>query len=85
MLTRQYRHPIGQVIFLGSVPVRIVGVTSPQESGFMISDNLNVWVPYTTAMRRLMGIGWLRNITVRVSDDAPSAAAEHRPTEAAPG
>ncbi|MDE2077474.1 MAG: MacB family efflux pump subunit [Burkholderiales bacterium] len=69
-------NPIGQVIFLGSVPVRIVGVTSPQESGFMITDNLNVWVPYTTAMRRLMGIGWLRNITVRVSDDAPSAAAE---------
>jgi macrolide transport system ATP-binding/permease protein len=69
-------NPVGQVIFLGSVPVRIVGVTSPQESGFMISDNLNVWVPYTTAMRRLIGTRWLRNITVRISDDAPSAAAE---------
>ncbi len=69
-------NPVGQVIFLGSVPVRIIGVTSPQESGFMISDNLNVWVPYTTAMRRLLGVRWLRNITVRVSDDVPSAAAE---------
>ncbi|MDE2593008.1 MAG: MacB family efflux pump subunit [Burkholderiales bacterium] len=68
--------PVGQVIFLGSVPVRIIGVTSPQESGFMISDNLNVWVPYTTAMRRLLGVRWLRNITVRISDDVPSAAAE---------
>ena len=58
------------------LPVRIVGVTSPQESGFMISDNLNVWVPYTTAMRRLLGVRWLRNITVRISDDVPSAAAE---------
>ncbi|TAK97543.1 MAG: MacB family efflux pump subunit [Aquabacterium sp.] len=69
-------NPVGQVIFLGSVPVRIIGVTSPQESGFMISDNLNVWVPYTTAMRRLLGVRWLRNITVRISDDVPSAAAE---------
>ena len=69
-------NPVGQVIFLGSVPVRIVGVTSPQESGFMISDNLNVWVPYTTAMRRLLGVRWLRNITVRISDEVPSAAAE---------
>ncbi|MGE5452365.1 MAG: MacB family efflux pump subunit [Acidobacteriota bacterium] len=69
-------NPVGQVIFLGSVPVRIIGVTSPQESGFMISDNLNVWVPYTTAMRRLLGVRWLRNITVRISDNAPSAAAE---------
>ncbi len=69
-------NPVGQVIFLGSVPVRIIGVTSPQESGFMISDNLNVWVPYTTAMRRLLGVRWLRNITVRISDEVPSAAAE---------
>jgi macrolide transport system ATP-binding/permease protein len=69
-------NPVGQVIFLGSVPVRIVGVTSPQESGFMISDNLNVWVPYTTAMRRLIGTTSLRNITVRIRDDVPSAAAE---------
>ncbi|MGH6649009.1 ABC transporter permease, partial [Aquabacterium sp.] len=39
--------PIGQVIFLGNVPVRVVGVTAPQESAFMASDSLNVWVPYT--------------------------------------
>ncbi len=49
-------NPIGQVIFLGAVPVRIIGVTSPQESAFAMSDNLNVWVPYTTAMRRMMGV-----------------------------
>lgn len=68
--------PVGQVIFLGAVPVRIIGVTAPQESAFVMSDNLNVWVPYTTAMRRLMGVRWLRNITVRISDAVPSAAAE---------
>ncbi|MFN4265934.1 MAG: MacB family efflux pump subunit [Aquabacterium sp.] len=68
--------PVGQVIFLGAVPVRIIGVTAPQESAFAMSDNLNVWVPYTTAMRRLIGVRWLRSITVRISDAVPSAAAE---------
>ncbi len=69
-------NPIGQVIFLGNVPVRIIGVTAPQDGGFNFSDNLNVWVPYTTGMRRLIGTRSLRNITVRVSDDVPPAAAE---------
>ena len=68
--------PVGQVIFLGNVPVRVVGVTAPQESAFMASDSLNVWVPYTTALRRLLGQSNLRNITVRVSDSVSSAAAE---------
>jgi macrolide transport system ATP-binding/permease protein len=69
-------NPLGQVIFLGSVPVRIIGVTAPQESMFSMGDNLNVWVPVTTGMRRVIGTRVLRNITVRISDDVPSAAAE---------
>lgn len=69
-------NPVGQVIFLGSVPVRVIGVTAPSESGFNMSDNLNVWVPYTTAMRRLMGQNHLRSITVRISDSANPSAAE---------
>ncbi len=69
-------NPIGQVIFLGRVPVRVVGVTKAQESAFSMGDNLNVWVPYTTAMRRLLGQNYLRSITVRVKDDVPSVVAE---------
>ncbi|MDX9843464.1 MAG: MacB family efflux pump subunit [Aquabacterium sp.] len=75
-LFKSDENPVGEVIFLGSVPVRVVGVTAPQESGFMVSDNLNVWVPYTTVMRRMLGQQHLRSITVRISDTAPSAAAE---------
>ena len=75
-LFAEWENPVGQVIFLGSVPVRVIGVTAPQESGFLMSDNLNVWVPYTTAMRRLLGQSHVRSITVRVSDSAPSVAAE---------
>ncbi len=69
-------NPLGQVIFLGSVPVRVIGLTKPQDNAFSLGDNLNVWVPYTTAMRRLMGQQHLRSITIRVSDNAPSVAAE---------
>ena len=75
-LFKDGENPVGQVIFLDSVPVRVIGVTAPQDSAFMASDNLNVWVPYTTAMRRLLGQRHVRSITVRVSDDAPSIAAE---------
>ncbi len=56
--------------------MRIVGVTQPQDNAFSFGDNLNVWVPYTTAMRRLMGQQHLRSVTIRVSDSAPSVAAE---------
>jgi macrolide transport system ATP-binding/permease protein len=67
---------VGQVIFLGNVPVRVIGVTKPQESTFGSTDTLNIWVPYTTAMKRMLGQNYLRNVTVRISDQVPSNAAE---------
>ncbi|MBP7567626.1 MAG: MacB family efflux pump subunit [Burkholderiaceae bacterium] len=69
-------NPIGEVILLGSVPVRVIGVAAPSTSAFGNSEALNVWVPYTTAMGRIVGQNYLRSITVRVADDAPMAAAE---------
>ncbi|MCO5978466.1 MacB family efflux pump subunit [Ideonella oryzae] len=69
--------PIGQVLFLGSMPVYVIGVTAKKDSAFgPNSESLNIFVPYTTAMRRLIGQGYLRSITVRVDDAAPMAAAE---------
>lgn len=68
--------PVGKVLFLGSMPVYIVGVTEKKETFGPNSESLNVFVPYTTAMRRLIGQSYLRNITVRVDDGTPMAAAE---------
>ena len=68
--------PLGEVIFLGSVPCRIIGVTQKRENGFGNNNALNVWVPYTTAMSRVIGQRYLSGITVRVNDNVPSAAAE---------
>ncbi|MDD0810077.1 MacB family efflux pump subunit [Curvibacter sp. RS43] len=68
--------PVGQVLLLGSMPVAVVGVTAKRDSFGPNAESLNVYVPYTTAMRRLMGQGYLRSITVRVDDGTPMAAAE---------
>lgn len=67
---------LGEVILLGSVPVRIVGVTAKRSSAFGNDEALNIWLPYTTAMSRLTGQDYLRSITVRISDEVASTAAE---------
>ncbi len=68
--------PIGEVLLLGSLPCRIIGVTSEKESPFGNSDSLNVWIPYTSAMSRLLGQNFFSSITVRVKDGMSNAIAE---------
>jgi macrolide transport system ATP-binding/permease protein len=68
--------PLGQVILLGSVPVRIIGVTAKDEGLFSNGETLEVWIPYTTATTRLIGQQPLRNINVRVKDTVSMDAAE---------
>ncbi|MCW3152247.1 MacB family efflux pump subunit [Achromobacter spanius] len=71
-----HTEPIGQVIFLGSMPARVIGVTAKKDSVFGNNESLNVWIPYTTALSRVLGQQHLKSITVRVSDATPPAAAE---------
>ncbi|MBQ6655741.1 MAG: MacB family efflux pump subunit [Ottowia sp.] len=73
--------PIGKVLLIGSVPARVVGVTAKKDSPFGLADALEIWLPYTTVMNRLMGIRHLRSVTVRVADDADPGAAETGITE----
>ncbi|CAH0530926.1 Macrolide export ATP-binding/permease protein MacB [Allocatenococcus thiocycli] len=70
------RSPIGEVIFLGSLPVRIVGVTQKKDDAFGNSEALKIWVPYTTMSGRMMGQRYLNGITVRIDENASSSAAE---------
>nr|WP_315232358.1 MacB family efflux pump subunit [uncultured Albidiferax sp.] len=67
---------VGQVVLLGSVPFRVVGVAQKSESGFGNREALNVYIPYTAAMRRVLGQSYLRSISVRVRDDASTEAAD---------
>jgi macrolide transport system ATP-binding/permease protein len=66
---------IGQIILIGSVPCRIVGVAARQQSGFGSSQNLSVFLPYTTVQSRFLGDQSLRSITVRVKEDVSSDVA----------
>ncbi|MFQ2259670.1 MacB family efflux pump subunit [Aeromonas dhakensis] len=68
--------PLGQVILLGSLPCRVIGVVARNQSGFGSDENLNVWIPHTTAMTRMLGQSYLRSISVRVQDEVALAAAE---------
>ncbi|MGO3743077.1 MacB family efflux pump subunit [Kerstersia sp.] len=62
--------PLGKTIFLGQLPVRVIGVVADGDGVFngMGGENLRVWIPYTAAMARLTGSQSLRSITVRVDD-----------------
>ena len=68
--------PIGEVIMLGNVPVRVIGVVATS-SGFGPGGNsANVYLPYTSAMSRILGQSYLSQITVRIADDYETSDAE---------
>lgn len=70
------RNPIGQIMHVGQLPVRIIGVAKRQQQGFGSNENLNVWLPYTTVINRMIGQTTLKSITVRVNDDIDMTVAE---------
>ncbi len=70
------QQPVGEVIMLGNVPVRVIGVVATS-SGFGPGGNsANVYMPYTSAMSRILGQSYLSQITVRVADDYETSEAE---------
>lgn len=68
--------PVGKVIFLGALPCRIIGVTKEKEGPFGSSQNLEVWIPYSAAMSRLLGQQYFNSITVRVREGVSNQIAE---------
>ncbi|BAK78342.1 ABC transporter, ATP-binding/permease protein [Pseudogulbenkiania sp. NH8B] len=68
--------PVGRVILVGSVPARVIGVSKQQNSAFGNDENLNLWLPYSTVMSRLLGQDYLKSVTVRIGDSVSSSAAE---------
>ena len=72
---------VGRVIRIGFQWFRVVGVLAPkgQSAGGADQDDA-VFVPWTTAQKKLMGVTHLRNIIVaaQTSDDVPRVAAAIR-------
>ncbi|MGN4933890.1 MacB family efflux pump subunit [Aeromonas rivipollensis] len=68
--------PVGQVVLVGTLPVRIVGVVA-QETGFgPSSQSVNIWLPYSAVMSRLISQNHFSQITIRVKDGVQPALAE---------
>lgn len=74
-------NPIGQVIMLDRVPVRVIGVVEAASGFGPGSNQANIYVPYTTAMTRILGQNHLNSIAVRVTDDYDMAQAEAEITD----
>lgn len=70
------QNPIGKILMVGQLPVRIIGVATKQQQGFGSNESLNIWLPYTTVINRMVGQTSLKSITVRVKDNIDLTIAE---------
>ncbi len=68
--------PLGEVLFLGNLPCRVIGVTKEKESPFGNNQNLSVWLPYSAAQGRLLGRQYFDSFTVRVKEGFSNQVAE---------
>ncbi|MCB2248796.1 MacB family efflux pump subunit [Salmonella enterica subsp. diarizonae] len=65
---------LGQIIFLGPVPVRVVGIARSNNRSYA-PNRINVWMPYSTVMYRMTGKPVLTSISVRLKDNVANEAA----------
>jgi macrolide transport system ATP-binding/permease protein len=68
--------PIGKILFIGTLPCRVVGVTREKDGPMGSSSNLEVWIPSSAAMNRLLGQQYFSSISVRVKDGISNQVAE---------
>lgn len=62
--------PVGKTVRINKAPFRVVGVLNSKGQSSMGHDQDDVvFVPLTTAMQRLMGITYIRNITIQCENE----------------
>jgi macrolide transport system ATP-binding/permease protein len=70
-------NPIGEVLLIGSVPGRVIGVLAPNDGGFGPSvDTPTLYMPYTTMMSRIKGGSNIESFVALIDDNISSSAAE---------
>jgi len=72
----RYEDPIGKYIILGNVPCQVIGVLEESTSAFDSQDSMQVYVPYTVMMSRIVKERYLGSITLRVKDGFSNAIAQ---------
>ena len=72
-------NPIGQILRIKNVPFTITGVLTPKGlSPQGVDQDDIVIMPYTSAMKRVIGGTTVRNINVQMSDPAQISAAQQQ-------
>ncbi len=70
-------NPIGEVVMIGSVPGRVIGVLEPNEGGFSRgADSPTLYMPYTTMMSRVIGSAYIESFVALIDNNISSSAAE---------
>lgn len=70
---------LGQIVFLGAVPARVIGVAKGNSD--YPPNRIAVWMPWSTVMYRMVGKPTLNSISVRLQDDVTSEAAANAITQ----
>jgi putative ABC transport system permease protein len=74
--------PIGKILRIGNVPVKVLGVLQRKGVSMMGSDQDDtIIVPYTTGMKRLAGVTTLRAINVQAASAAQIPEVQNGITE----
>ncbi|MGO3896961.1 MAG: MacB family efflux pump subunit [Psychrobacter sp.] len=69
--------PIGEVLLVGSVPGRVIGVLEESDSGFgAYSTTPIIYMPYTTVMSRITGSANIDRFVALLDDSISSSVAE---------
>lgn len=67
---------IGKKLLINNMSVTIIGELEAVDSPFMRPESLNVFLPYTAVMTRIINQNYLSSIIVRVKDGFVTAVAE---------
>ena len=70
---------LGQVVLIGNMPAQVIGVAS-KETNSWSANQVNIWLPYSTAANRLFGQSHFDSLVLRMKDGVPMLLAERQIT-----
>ena len=73
--------PVGQTIRIKSTPFVVLGVLAKKGSSFGGDQDDNIIIPYTTAMKRIVGVTYVNSVQVSIGNATDMSAAETNITE----
>ena len=73
--------PVGQTVKIKNVGFHVVGVMKEKGASGWRNPDDQVFIPYTTAMKRVFGEDYLSSISIQANDDKLLTAAETEVTE----